>query len=304
MSQAPGRTIGMVVMTGMIVFVAWFMSSEGGRMNNDRQENIVAENLDGFSEQMWQLPDDPMLGFVEIPAGEFTMGSNPALDRMAYENERWSRNQRQGKIQLPDYYISRFEITVAQYNHFLSDSGSAAKFKTGASSHPVTSVTWPEALAYSRWLDQRLRQSPNTPPALAEFLELGAQVILPNEAEWEKAARGSDGQIFPWGSQPRSDRAHFGASTLARVGSIPCEECSFGLSDMSGNVWELTRSPFLDYPFNGTYSAVNLSDDALWVMRGGSYNDPINNVRAAVRGGVDPGVRSETIGFRVVISSQ
>ena len=71
---------------------------------------------------------------------------------------------------------------------------------------------------------------------------------------------------------------------------------------MSGNLWELTRSPLQDYPYDPDDDAEDLSADALWVMRGGSYADAINNVRSAVRGGVDPGVRNATIGFRLVIS--
>jgi len=72
---------------------------------------------------------------------------------------------------------------------------------------------------------------------------------------------------------------------------------------MSGNVWELTRSPLQDYPYDAADDRNNLADDALWVMRGGSYADAINNVRAAVRGAVDPGVRSDSIGFRLVITT-
>ena len=71
---------------------------------------------------------------------------------------------------------------------------------------------------------------------------------------------------------------------------------------MSGNVWELTRSPYQPYPYSEIDDRDSLSEDALWVMRGGSFIDPESNIRAAIRGGVDPGVRNATIGFRVVIS--
>ena len=127
-------------------------------------------------------------------------------------------------------------------------------------------------------------------------------MTLPSEAEWEKAARGTDGRIFPWGSQPTSDFANFNSGEIHAVGSKSCGECAYGLSDMSGNVWEFTRSPLQGYPYNPTDDSESLSEDALWVMRGGSFADNINNVRAAVRGAVDPGVRSNTIGFRVAIS--
>ena len=71
---------------------------------------------------------------------------------------------------------------------------------------------------------------------------------------------------------------------------------------MAGNVWEMTRSPLQDYPYDPDDDAENLGENALWVMRGGSYADDINNIRTAVRGAVDPGVRNDTIGFRVAIS--
>ena len=128
-------------------------------------------------------------------------------------------------------------------------------------------------------------------------------MTLPSEAEWEKAARGPDGRIFPWGSQPTSDFANFNSGEIHSVGSKSCSECAYGLADMAGNVWEFTRSPLQDYPYDPEDDLENLSEDALWVMRGGSFADSINNVRTAVRGAVDPGVRSSAIGFRVAIST-
>ena len=71
---------------------------------------------------------------------------------------------------------------------------------------------------------------------------------------------------------------------------------------MAGNVWEFTRSPLQDYPYDLADDVDDLAEDALYVMRGGSYAEAINNVRTAVRGAVDPGVRNGSIGFRVVIS--
>ena len=71
---------------------------------------------------------------------------------------------------------------------------------------------------------------------------------------------------------------------------------------MSGNVWELTRSPYQPYPYDETDDADDLAADALFVMRGGSFMDPEGNVRAAVRGGADPGVRRPFIGFSIVIT--
>jgi len=315
MYKVPGRTVGFVIMSVLIVCVAIFMQQQS-QVLSDSTANRNPEYigvLEGFRNDAWYLPADELLGFVSIPAGSFTMGSNPALDRMAYQNEQWSRTQRQGQPTLPLYYIARFETTRAQFAAFARATGQfqdaleEASEETGtglAGDLPMTNVNWPEALAYTRWLDEQLRNSDDTPEQLKAFLENGARVTLPNEAEWEKAARSDDGRIFPWGSRPRNNLANFGNDELTPVGSIDCAECAYGLSDMAGNVWELTRSLMKDYPFDSSIDKGNLQPEPLYVMRGGAFSDEINNVRAAVRGAADPGVRNDTIGFRVVISSQ
>ena len=309
--KVPGRTIGVIVMTLTIVFVAFWMNQQNDQLVNQDLSLMSGGSAsvrasDGFRADAWFLADDDLLGFVEIPAGPFIMGSNPAVDRMAYENERWSDLRRQGSVQLPAFLISRFETTVAQFNAFVQATQFQVDSTTvsGSPDQPVTNVTWPEALAYAGWLEQQLRESELTPARIQQMLNSGARVILPSEAEWEKAARGTDGRVFPWGTQASTQFANFDSNAVRAVGAVACPECAHGLADMSGNVWELTRSPFQDYPYDPTDDRSNLSADALWVMRGGSYSDAINNIRTAVRGGVDPGVRNDSIGFRLVISSQ
>lgn len=301
----PSGKIGFAVMTFITGFVTAWMLIQGDRSRESESSEVEVEIVTGFNPNAWQLPDDELLGFVEIPAGEFTMGSNPGLDRMAYENERWSSVQRQGTPTLDSYFIARFETTIAQFREFVLASGINVNNAAleGQSDAPVSNITWAEAVAYTHWLDTELRHSDQTPAAIRQFLESGAQVRLPSEAEWEKAARSVDARIFPWGSQPTSQFANFQGSGKRTVGAVECGACAYALSDMAGNVWEITRSPFQDYPYDPSDDAAELSQDALWTMRGGSYADAINNVRAAVRGGVDPGVRTDTIGFRIVISS-
>ncbi len=307
--HVPGRTVGFLIMSVLTVFVAVFMQMQSqtlGVATTDQLTAAYSGDLDGFAAEHWYLPDDDLLGFVAIPAGSFTMGSNPALDRMAYENERWSRTQRQGQPLLPLYYIARFETTRAQFAAYLADTGMTHRAMANsamlAGDLPVTQVNFPDALAYARWLDIQLRNSPDTPAEIREFLNSGGRVTLPNEAEWEKAARSDDGRVFPWGTNPRNDMANFGGSQLAPVGSRECPDCAYGLSDMAGNVWELTRSVLQDYPFSDDIPRDNLDAEQFYVMRGGAFSDQPNNVRSAVRGAVDPGVRNDTIGFRVVIS--
>ncbi|MFM1897724.1 MAG: hypothetical protein RLZZ385_2798 [Pseudomonadota bacterium] len=303
-----GTRFGFAALAVLTLFVAVWMAREA-RLQQSSQSAAVVESpapvsLPGFRADLMQLPDDELLGFVEIPAGDFLMGSNPAYDRFAFENERWSLSERQGTVTLSNYYIGRFEVTVAQYQVFLQDSARPADERIAGlqPDHPVAFVTWTDALAYSRWLERKLRESNGLPAPLRALLDAGWHVVLPNEAEWEKAARGVNGEIYPWGNRPRRDLANFGSAGTVPVGSIRCDECRYGLSDMSGNVWELTRSPYQNYPYDPYDDHLDLEADALWVMRGGSFLDGEGNVRGAIRGGVDPGVRNATIGFRLALS--
>ena len=292
-----------------LVTAVWIALSNAGSLpqspliSDDTVDGNPGE-VPGFLAEAWQLPDDPLLGFVEIAAGSFLMGSDAVIDPMAFDIERWSSTNAQAVLELPTYYIGRFEVTVAQMRSFVQATGYPidGQALSGAPGHPATFISWPDALAYSRWLDEILRTSPDTPEVLSTLLEGGGQVTLPTEAEWEKAARGSDGRIYPWGSEPRPDRATYQARGTTAVGSHQCPECPFGLSDMAGNVWEWTRSPYQPYPYDPIDDFEDLENESLWVMRGGSFTDPAHFVRGANRGGADPGARRAFIGFRMAIS--
>jgi formylglycine-generating enzyme required for sulfatase activity len=299
-----------------VVLIAVITAVMGGWLYSQRPEAAAlsapslehesdSSSLSGFRSDAWLLPDEDLLGFVEVPAGPFQMGSDPELDRRAYDNERWSASEPQGMVHVPTFYIGRYEVTVAQFRAFVEASAFRADPEAleGDPRDPVGFVSWPDTLAYCRWLETTLREWADTPPRLKRLLTEGWLVSLPSEAEWEKAARGSDGRIFPWGNEPRADRANYRSSSATSVGSFACPECPFGLSDMSGNLWELTRSPYRPYPYDPSYETIDLDADALWVMRGGSYGDSEQNIRAAIRGGADPGARRPFIGFRVVLTS-
>lgn len=257
-----------------------------------------------FSASHWQLPDEPLLGFVLIPAGTFMMGSDPARDRMTFTNERWSQFQRQGVVDEAAFYIQRYEVTVAQYREFVLATSRpvAAGQLDQPDNYPVTHVTWPDALAYARWLHGQLLASSQTPAELKNLLGQGWTLSLPSESQWEKAARGPDNRNFPWGNQPTPNPANIGTTAARAVGAVLCSGCVYGLSDMSGNVWEWTRSPYQPYPYTDADDRDSITEDALWVIRGGAFNDEINNARAATRGAADPGARREFIGFRLVLT--
>ena len=265
---------------------------------------VDASGPPAFRADAWFLPDEELLGFVEIAAGPVLMGSDPSIDPGAFDNERWSAAQPQGTVDVERFYLGRYEVTVAQFGAFAGATGFKVEPQALAAppDHPVTFVSWPDALAYCRWLERTLKASPQTPAPLAAVLREGWRVMLPTEAQWEKGARGGDGRIFPWGSAPRRDRANYEAQGAAPVGAHSCPECPFGLRGMSGNVWEWTRSPYQPYPYDESNDRENLEADALWVMRGGHFGDGPRNIRAAVRGAADPGVRRAFIGFRVAIS--
>lgn len=244
------------------------------------------------------LPD-----LVEVPAGAFVMGAGTDRDPQAFENERWSASAGEGTVDLPAFLIARTETTVAGFAAFVRATNRPvdARALDAPTSHPVAFVSWPEALAYCRWLEATLKNTPGVPAAIAERLRAGWRVRLPTEAQWEKAARGADGRRFPWGAEPRRDRANYEAAAPAPVGQFACPECPHGLRDMSGNLWEWTSSPYQPYPYTEIDDRANLEADALWVMRGGSYGDPARMIRTTARGAAEPGARRPFIGFRVAL---
>ncbi len=261
------------------------------------------DDIPGFRANLFALPEDDLAGFVPIPAGSFIMGSDPSVDRMAFAVERWSRTALQGRLDLDDFYMGRYEVTVAQFVDFVRRSGHRLPDDVVLGTeplHPVASVSWVDALRYARWLDEELRASARTPAPLRALLDDGWRVGLPDEAQWEKAARGADGALFPWGDDPEGGSANYASGRVEPVGSRECA-CAYGLSDMAGNVWEWTASPYQPYPHDPSDDGRTAAADALWVMRGGSYQDDIQQVRAANRGGADPGARRPFIGFRVAL---
>jgi formylglycine-generating enzyme required for sulfatase activity len=177
-------------------------------------------------------------GSSKVEAGPFTMGSNPKKDRVAPGEE-----QPQHVVELPDYYIARYPVTVAQFRAFVEDAPiDVGDRDLGAvPNHPVVRVSFDEALAYSRWLTEKLRAAGWTLPVVRARLADGWVMTLPSEAEWEKAARGGDRRIYPWGDEFKVSNANSGRTglgTTSAVGLFPAGASPCGAHDMSGNVWE------------------------------------------------------------------
>jgi formylglycine-generating enzyme required for sulfatase activity len=265
-----------------------------------------------FRADAWYLPDEPLLGFVEVPAGPFLMGSDPERDGMADDDE-----QPQHEVTLPAYYVARYPVTVAQFRAFVEASGfqpDDPDCLRGVDNHPVVRVNWHEARAYCAWLTEKLRAGAGTPEPLATLLRRrGWQVRLPTEAEWEKAARGTDGRVYPWGDEPGADRANYGDSGLgatSAVGCFPAGASPYGVEDLSGNVWEWTQSlwgkdraePGFSHPYDPTDGREDLDDNGLRVLRGGAFNFYERFVRCASRYRSIPNNFFNDFGFQVVVA--
>jgi len=191
----------------------------------------------------------------------------------------------------------------------------------GAPLCPVVGITWFEAYAYTRWLEKQWQVSSSklqvwSDGQIESLAIRNSQfaIRLPSEVEWEKAARGPDGLIYPWGNEWREDCANTEESELkltSPVGIFPKGDSPYGVSDMVGNVWEWTRSRYEErtvfendykYPYNPEDGREKPEGIKIPVLRGGSWSSNQRNARCAARGRDNPGNFNANIGFRVIVS--
>jgi len=220
-----------------------------------------------------------------IPAGEFIMGSP--------EGEGSNDEQPQHRVYLDAYFIDIYEVTNAQFAQFVTATGYQGEgdwrkyYTSGKEKHPVVNVTWNDANAYCQWAGKR----------------------LPTEAEWEKAARGTDGRRYPWGNEWAPSKCNAAGSAdgyerTAPVGSFPASASPYRVMDMAGNVWEWVadwydknyyrRSPQRNPQGPGSGSGC--------VLRSGSWESEPVDVRAANRGWYQADLSSNDWGFRCALS--
>jgi formylglycine-generating enzyme required for sulfatase activity len=229
----------------------------------------------------------PIIEWVSIPAGTFTMGSPTS------EVER-SKNETQHQVTLSAYMMSKYEITFGQYDLFCNSTGRKKPRDEGwgRENHPVINVSWEDATAFADWMGCR----------------------LPTEAEWEFAARAETSTPFNTGNNLTTSQANYDGNNPYNnnakgefrkkslpVGSFAANE--YGLFDMHGNVWEWCSDLY------GAYSAAPQTDPKgaisgkSRVRRGGGWNDYARRCRSAYRDNVNPAYSDYSIGIRLVRSN-
>lgn len=257
------------------------------------QRPVAADFL--FIESPFQLE------LIRIPAGEFLMGSDPMKDKDAQPAE-----QPQHRVYVSEFYIGKYPITNAQYSVYARAKRMNFNHSRPSRNYPVDEISWYAAAAFCEWLSSETQRP----------------FRLPTEAEWEKAARGTDGRIYPWGDEFDPKKANVSDGELkglakmlmsdkARVGKYsPHGDSPYGVADMTGNVWEWCA----DWYYEGEYKRHVTSGGAIKdptgpatgdrrVLRGGGFGSRMN-ARVAYRHNVRPeNSMAKLFGFRVVMNS-
>jgi formylglycine-generating enzyme required for sulfatase activity len=227
----------------------------------------------------------PIIEWVSIPAGTFTMGSG--IDEMdRFEGET------QHEVTLSAFKMSKYEITFEQYDTYCAAIGEEKPDDDGAGrgKRPVINVDWYNASNFAQWMGCR----------------------LPTEAEWEYAARGGTKTPFNTGDNLTTEQANYDGTqpyynnaqgeyrdeTLP-VGSFAAN--AYGLFDMHGNVWEWCSDAFGDYPSSAQTNPQGSPEGWEYVNRGGSFLSPARQCRSAFRRYLDPDAKSSDMGFRLVL---
>jgi formylglycine-generating enzyme required for sulfatase activity len=288
--QATSDTSGCALVVAVVVLVAFavfLLSSLRGTRERSDATTLVSNYKPRLS---FELAPNVQMDFVLIPAETFIMGSNSSLDGDARHDE-----QPQHRVYLSDYYIGIYEVTNRQYAVFAKETGLNFALMAGREDHPVTNISWNDANTFSAWLSRKI----------------GRIVSLPTEAQWEKACRGTDGRIYPWGNEfdiQKLNSAENGVKDTTRVSSYsPRGDSPYGISDMSGNVWEWTQDWYSDKEYSRSSITQPITNPTgpqtgiARVLRGGALAQDRIHARCAARFGYTPDYRSPYYGFRVVL---
>jgi serine/threonine-protein kinase len=196
---------------------------------------------------------------------------------------------------LADFWIDLTAVTNREFARFVDRTGFDTiaerdgdtqtwrlRATSGRDEHPVVFVAWADAVAYCENVSKR----------------------LPNEAEWEKAARGTDGRLWPWGNEWSPELANTlegGRGSTAPVGTYPAGESPYGIMDMAGNVWQWTASSSSE---GGVNPMAGASITGQKVLRGGSWRTIANGTQTTYRKFAPPDYRRDSVGFRCAASGR
>jgi formylglycine-generating enzyme required for sulfatase activity len=238
-------------------------------------------------QQQWMHGEELILGpTCTVAAGKFVMGSAPQHDPEQQDDE-----QPQRRLALREYAIGRYPVTVTEYACFVRAGHPAPRDwerQVEKLDHPVTGVSWYDAYDYAAWLYQVTEQPWR----------------LPTETEWEKAARGTDGRIYPWGESFDATKANTAESQRREttpVGSYPDGASPYGAGDMAGNVWEWTSSVYLPYPYRDDEDHEAPDAPGARTLRGGSWFNGSGSARATCRKRTIPSDANGLNGFRLAL---
>jgi formylglycine-generating enzyme required for sulfatase activity len=247
-------------------------------IDNGPNESATGERPSQEKSVPAQLPDGSM---VLVPAGKFTMGSSTGD----------ADEQPAHLVYVDAFLMDIFEVTVRQYAAFLQATGanSPSDWMTvtqpAYEKYPVTNIDWADATAYCKWVGKR----------------------LPTEAEWEKAARGTDDRLYPWGNDPPTPRrANYGKTgshshgALTPVGTWEGGKSPYGIYDMAGNVWEWVGDWYdNDYYKNSPpQNPIGPLSGESKVLRGGSWDSDPKQLRSTLRYFHRSGHQHKNYGFR------
>jgi formylglycine-generating enzyme required for sulfatase activity len=176
------------------------------------------------------------------------------------------KNSLQHEVNIPyDYWISRFPITESEYGRYLKAIGRTTKKSSEESGlYPVSGISWYAAQEYVHWLNKVYQRS----------IPENHMFCLPSEAEWEKAARGPDGRVFPWGNQEDEKRWGGYGKNFTPVGTFsPMGDSPYGVADLANKIYEWTRSKYEPYPYysDDGREVDKASNKTFLVLRSGPY---------------------------------
>lgn len=271
---------------------------------DNKKPDFPSSSPDKKGPKEYQLPGAKGGPMVFVPAGEFIMGMDADdgfRECKKYHDDckrDWFTDEEPvHKVYLDAFYIDKYEVTQSEYNECVKSGKCKANEKfdgfTG-SRQPVVGVDWTDANNFCSWSGKR----------------------LPTDAEWEKSARGTDGRMYPWGNRFDGSLVNFcdknctkdwaikkfndGYSKTSPVGSYPGGVSPYGALDMAGNVYEWVADWYDEdyYKNSPSRNPSGPSKKSSRVLRGGSWNDRANGMRASNRAGDDPADRLYYRGFR------